>query len=556
MADDLLILECAYRHESVHADAPFLLQPTGGGRVRTHTWGDTIAEARRLAGFLQRRGTVRGDRIAILSKNCAHFFIAELAIWMAGGVTVALFPNETPEAIGYVLAHSGASLLLIGKLDDWPAARPGIPADLPCVELPLAPDTGLPKWAAIEAGEAPIAQPLPRRDDELALLIYTSGSTGQPKGVMHSFGAITRAARSIVQGVLSTYGDPAHRRVVSYLPLAHAMERAFIECASIVDEHAVQVYFTDSIDTFLDDLRRARPTFFFSVPRLWLKLQQGVLEKLPQRKLDRLLRIPLLGRYVAHKVLAQLGLDQARGAGSGSAPLPRGVLLWYQRLGLQLAEGYGMTEDFSCSHTSTIARRAPGAVGLPLPGVQVRLGEDGEILVKSPGTMMGYYRQPELTAQGFTADGFFRTGDLGHIGEDGLLYVTGRAKDLFKTSKGEYVAPAPIENRLGAHPWIEASMVAGTGQASPYALVQLAPDATRGLDRAELQRGLGELRMAVNAQAGDYDRLQMIVVARTPWTIADGLLTPTLKIKRAAIERSVAAQVDDWYARGATVVWA
>jgi long-subunit acyl-CoA synthetase (AMP-forming) len=556
MADDLLILDCAYRHEADHPDEVFLVQPLGGGRIDEITWGRTIDEARRMAAYLARQGFEPGARVAILSKNCAHFFIAELAIWMARCVTVALFPNETPETIEYVLAHSGASLLFVGKLDDWPRQQAGVAATLPCIAMPLGKAPGSLAWAEIVAGEAPLPGRVARADGELALLIYTSGSTGRPKGVMHSFGAITRSSRSIIDGLLGSLDPQAPRRVISYLPLAHAMERAFIECASIVEARPVRVYFAESLDTFLDDVKRARPTFFISVPRLWLKFQQGVQAKLPQRKLARLLRIPLVGRIVARKVLAQLGLDKTSMAGSGSAPLTLELALWYQRLGLVLAEGYAMTEDFACSHTCTLARRAPGAVGIPLPGVQVRLGDGGEVLVKSPGTMMGYYLQPELTAESFTADGFFRTGDLGAIGTDGLLRLTGRIKELFKTSKGEYVAPAPIENRLGAHPMVEACMVAGAGHPAPYALVQLAPGVAGTVAPDEVDRAFMQLLEQVNAQGGAVERLQMIVIARDPWTVDNGQLTPTLKIRRTAIEQAVAAQVDAWYARGARVVWA
>ena len=556
MSDDRLILECAARHEARHADEVFLVQPVGAGRVDEITWRQAMSEARRMATHLRGRGLAPGARVAILSKNCAHFFIAELAIWLSGGVTVALYPNDMPETVGFVLAHSGASLLFVGKLDDWPRQRGGVPADLPCIALPLGPASELPAWSALVADAAPLADAPARTADELAMLIYTSGSTGRPKGVMHTFGAITHAARSIVDGLLGVLDDDPPRRVLSYLPLAHAMERAFIECASIVDEHPVRVYFAESPDTFLADVRRARPTFFVSVPRLWLKFQQGVQAKLPQRRLDRLLHIPLVGRLVARKVRTQLGLDRARLVGSGSAPLPVELAAWYNRLGLVLSEGYAMTEDFACSHASTLERRAPGAVGIPLPGVEARIADDGEILIKSPGTMTGYYLQPELTAQSFTADGFFRTGDLGHRGDDGLLYVTGRVKDLFKTSKGEYVAPAPIENRLNAHPWIDASLVSGIGQPAPYALVQLAQGTLERAGREAVERALAALLAQVNEQVTGVERLQMVVVARDAWTPDNGLLTPTLKIRRAAIERTVAPFVDAWYARGARVAWA
>ena len=256
--------------------------------------------------------------------------------------------------------------------------------------------------------------------------------------------------------------------MLSYLPLAHSFERAWVECSSLMDGNT-QVYFAESMDTFLADLQRARPTTFISVPRLWLKFQQGVFTKVPPAKLDRLLRIPLVGRLVGRKILKGLGLDQVKRAGSGSAPIPAELIEWYRRLGLNLIEGYGMTEDFAYSHSSREESIRPGYVGLPLPGVEVRLADNGEILIKSPGQFSGYHNRPELNAQCFTEDGFFRTGDSGERNAEGLLKVTGRVKEPFKTAKGEYVAPAPIENRLNAHPMVEQSLVSGVGQRAPYA---------------------------------------------------------------------------------------
>jgi long-chain acyl-CoA synthetase len=559
MAATKLMLDYVFDHEASHPDTVYLTQPTGGGQVVDYTWRQVLDQSRRMAAYIKAQGFEPGARIAILSKNSAHFIMAELAIWMAGGTTVAIFPTETAETVRFVLEHSGASLLLVGKLDTWEHQKPGIPAGLPCIALPLSPKTSYETWDAIVARTAPLAGKVQRAGTDIAILMYTSGSTGQPKGVMHSFERITRASENIVKDTQSRLGDRTENRVLSYLPLAHVFERAWVECASLVDGKT-HVFFAESLDTFLQDLNRARPTTFISVPRLWLKFQHGVFSKMPPKKLDRLLSIPILGRIVGRKVLKGLGLDQTLLAGSGSAPIPAELISWYRRLGLNLIEGYAMTEDFAYSHNSTPAVNAPGCVGVPLPGVEVRISEDGEILIKSPGQMVGYYKRPDLDKEVFTDDGYFRTGDRGERRADGLLKITGRVKELFKTSKGKYVAPAPIENRINAHPLIETSLVSGVGQPSAYAMVvlseELRPKQSDAAFRADVETQLAQLLKDVNSELADYEKLQMIVIAREPWTIENGCLTPTMKIKRTRIESEVGTRVDGWYAGRSKVQWA
>jgi len=559
MAQTKLILDYVCEHEAAQAKKVFLTQPLGNAQVADYSWAQVLDQARRMAAHLRSRGFERGARIAILSKNCAHFVIAELAIWLGGYTTVAIFPTESAETVHYVLEHSEASLLFVGKLDIWDKQAPGVPANLPRIALPLAPATDYESWDAIVARTQPLAGGADRRADELAMLIYTSGSTGQPKGAMVKFDAITRAGEGIVRYAKHQTAGASEHRMLSYLPLAHSFERSWVEAAALVDG-STHLYFAESLDTFVQDLKRARPTLFISVPRLWLKFQQGVFTKMPPAKLDRLLGIPILGRIVARKVLAGLGLDHVKLAGSGSAPIPAELIRWYRRLGLKLMEGYAMTEDSSYSHTSNDQYNAPGYVGVPLPGVQVRLSDEGEILIKSPGQFSGYYKQPELTAQCSTEDGFFRTGDLGERRADGLLKLTGRAKEQFKTAKGKYVAPAPIENRLNAHAMVELSMVSGIGQPSAYAIVVLAESLRPRLGdsavRVQVDAELGQLLQSVNRELADYEQLRMIVVAREPWSIENRCLTPTMKIRRSSIEAAVAAQVEAWYAGHGAVLWA
>ena len=558
MSTSKLILDYVYEHESALADQIYLTQPVGNGQVVDYTWRQMMDQARRMATHLASRGFEPGARIAILSKNTAHFMMTELAIWMSGGTTVAIFPTESAETVKYVLEHSGASLLFVGKLDSWAQQMPGVPAGLPCIALPLAPKTTFDTWDAIVKTSPPMAGKPQRKPDDVAMLMYTSGSTGTPKGVMHSFERATRASEGIVAYNDKQVGSDFVYRVLSYLPLAHIFERAWIECAGLVRGRG-HVFFAESLDTFLQDLQRARPTVFISVPRLWLKFQQGVFSKMPAKKLDFLLSVPLLGKIVARKVLTQLGLNEVVLAGSGSAPIPPALIAWYRRLGLNLMEGYAMTEDFAYSHTTTSTLNAAGHVGVPFPGVQRRINADGEILIKSPGTLVGYYKRPDLDAESFTTDGFFMTGDLGEEGPNGQLKLTGRKKELFKTGKGKYVAPAPIENLINESPMVELSLVSGVGQQAAYAMVvpaeSLRPRLTDPAVRAEFIEEMTAVLSRVNSKVADYEQLKMIVVARDPWSMDNGFLTPTMKIKRSRIEAAVDPEVEKWFSAKGPVVW-
>ena len=563
MSDTPLILDHVYRHEAEQPDRVLLSQPTGGGEVADYTWSQTLDQARRMAAHLRSLGLPPGARFAMLAKNSAHFFIAELAIWMAGGSTVAIFPTETADNVGYVLAHSEASLLFIGKLDSWDLQSTGVPEGLPCIRLPLAPTVDRPgceAWDDIVARTEPLTGQPQRAADDLAMLLYTSGSTGQPKGVMQSFGSITAATDGIISEQLQRdAGVAMDGRVLSYLPLAHCFERAWVECAALVSGRS-HVFFSESLATFMADLQRAQVTGFISVPRLWTKFQQSVLAQMPAAQLDAALANPAMAATVRQKVLTSLGLAHARRVGSGSAPLPAELMRWYRKLGLDMTEGYAMTEDFAYSHGGQSGDQAIGTVGRPQPGVQARIADDGEVLVKSPGGMAGYYKQPELDAESFTEDGFFRTGDLGHYDEHGQLVLTGRKKELFKTAKGKYVAPAPIENKLNAHPLVELSMVSGLGQPAAYAVLQLdefvRPKLADPAVRIQVEAALAQLLHDVNAQLASHEHLQMLVIAREPWRMEDGTLTPTMKIKRSRIEAQVADAVSHWYASGEPVVWA
>ena len=552
---ETLALQRLYHWEKTSPDKTVFTQPMGGGVVKEWSWKQAVDETRRMAAHLKSLNFEPGSKIATLAKNTAHWMMADWAIWMAGHVSVPLYPTLAAGTVRHILEHSESKLLFIGKLDVWSEMQPGVPAALPLITLPLAPKVdGAKSWDEIVAKGAPMTSSPLRGADELATLIYTSGTTGQPKGVMQSFGAF---AWAITAGLKRVKLD-ASSRTLSYLPLAHVAERALVEHGLLAT--GMHVFFAESLDTFVADIQRARPTVFFSVPRLWVKFQQGVQAKMPAEKLDRLLKIPILRGIVKKKILTGLGLDQALYAVGGAAPMPTSLLDWYQRLGLQIIEGYGMTENCAVSHATVLGKPRPGTVGPVYDGVECRIDPDtGEIQMRGGCLMMGYYKQPEATKATFSDDGWLKTGDKGTIDAEGNLKITGRVKDLFKTGKGKYVAPAPIEDKLAMHPAIEACCVAGANLGQPLGLVMLNPDAAAKAGskegRAALEASLGEHLKRVNDQLDPHEQLDCLVVTPQAWTVENDLLTPTMKVKRNKIEDTFAANYERWVGQRKKVIW-
>jgi long-chain acyl-CoA synthetase len=559
VADEKLALQRLFHWERNAPDQVALTQPLGGGALREYTWREILDQSRRMAAHLQGLGLQRGDRVAIFSKNTAHWLMSDYAIWLAGGVSVPLYPTLATATIRQILEHSESRLLFVGKLDGWEQMHAGVPAGLPCISHPLSPEDvrqRYPQWEQIVAATAPLAGEPVRPGHELATIIYTSGTTGTPKGVMHCFAALAWAVQTAIKRVPLT--GPGQTRMLSYLPLAHVVERALIECGQL--ESGMHVYFAETLATFSNDLRRARPTVFFSVPRLWVKFQQGVLAQVPSARLELLLRLPIVRSIVRRKILAALGLERCIFAVGGAAPMPPDLLRWYARLGLNIGEGYGMTENLAASHMAMPEQQAFGTVGTTYDGVECRLdASNDEIQVRSPATMLGYYKEPELTLRAFTADGWFRTGDTGVIDAAGNLRITGRVKDIFKTSKGKYVAPARIEDKLVMHAAVEACCVTGANLAQPIGLMMLNDIAARQIadpaGRSELEASLAAHLHAVNATLDPHERLECLVVMTEAWTVENDLITPTLKVKRNRIEDRFGKQYEIWIHTGRTVVW-
>jgi len=543
-----LPLDVFYEREARHPRQRFLVQPIGGGQVETLTWADVGHQARCAAHWLRARELPHGSHIALISKNCAHWIIADLAIWMAGHVSVPLYPNLTADSVNQVLTHSESVLAFIGKLDDWPGMSAGIPAGLPTISLPLHPPGEFDfSWDDLQKSSPIRDDPRPA-GEQLATIIYTSGTTGLPKGVMHSFANLGFATTRGTQ----LFGLNENDRLLSYLPLCHVAERMFVELASIYTGQTV--FFAESLDTFITDLQRARPTAMFGVPRIWTKFQMGVYGKIPAKRLDFLLGLPFIGKRVGHKVLAGLGLDALRVALSGAAPVPQTLLDWYQKLGLDVLEVYGMTESCGYSHICLPGQYKQGWIGKPCPEVEVRIDESGEVQVRSQANMLGYFKEPQKTAETLTEDGFLRTGDKGEQDAEGRLRLTGRLKEIFKTSKGKYVAPAPIENRLAVHSRIEQVCVVGDGLSAPLGLCVIST-VNQDEGRASLHSSLEKLLEEVNAVLDKHERLRRLVVVKDSWAVENGFLTPTLKIKRNVIEDTYGARFEEWSARSEAVLW-
>ncbi len=559
LSEDDLPLQRIYRWERERGDRPFLTQPHDGGQVRRWTWAQAVSESRRMASYLQQQGWEPGSRVVILSRNCAWWVMAEMAVWMAGLVSVPIYPSLLSASVRELLEHCEPKAVFIGAVDDREAMRAGIPPGIQCIRFPTAPaaeeteaatEDGV--WSDIVARQPPLTASPVRPAEDLATIIYTSGTTGAPKGVMHPFRTFAHMGRDLAQ----VGGFTSEERIFSYLPLAHIAERGIVEALGF--HLGFQIFFGESLETFIPDLQRARPTLFFSVPRLYMRFRQGVLAKAPQPKLNRLLRIPIVKGMVKKKILRGLGLESVRFAASGAAPLATEVLTWYRKLGLDLIEGYGLTET-GITHAPPPGTFQLGYVGPALQSVEVRIAADGEVQMRSDMNMIGYLKDPLGTAACFTDDGFFRTGDLGEMNADGQLRIIGRLKESFKTSKGKYVAPVPIEKLLSANPAIEASCVMGSGRVHPFAVAVLAPDyeklAADPAQRKAIEQALAQTMMDANAALDPHERLAFLALVKGPWNMASALVTPTLKIKRAAVEARYNRFVESWEQQASAIVW-
>lgn len=554
MATPKTILSYFYQWEKEQADTVFLRQPFGGN-WEEYTWAEAGQMARRLATGLRSLGLPEGAHIGIVSKNCREWIIADLAIMMGGFVSVPFFPTLRSGQISEVLELGDVQALFVGKLDDWEEMKQGVPGDMPIIAFPHYEGNSRvqegEQWHDFLSRFEPMAGSPEPDPDELWTIIFTSGTTGTPKGVMLTYRKPDELVNMEKEEDLLKMRD-GENHLISYLPLNHIAERALTEVLSLV--YCCRISFVESLDTFAKNLQEIQPTLFFAVPRIWTKFQLGVLERMPQPRLNLLLRIPLLSGIVKKKIHRALGLNRARMLITAAAPMPDSMKAWYRRLGLNISEIYGLTETCGGFTMTRQGEDTTGTVGRILKGAEMKTDPaTGEVLARGPWFMDGYYKNPEKTAEVFK-DGWFHTGDSGSIDAKGFLRLTGRVSEAFKTSKGKFVVPAPIEWEFAGNADIEQICVTGLGLAQPIALVVLS-ELGRAKERAAIEQSLRETLEAVNKKLASYERIATMIITRDLWSVENGLLTPTLKVKRNELANRYGIHFENWQVAQEPVIW-
>jgi long-chain acyl-CoA synthetase len=510
------------------------------------TYAEAGTEVRKMASYLLDLKFPEKSHIALLSKNCSHWLLADLAIAMAGYVSIPIYPTLDADGVKQILTHSEAKAIIIGKLDDFESQKEGIP-NISVISINTY---GLhigSSWEdSVENASELLDFTMPQ-PEELQTIIYTSGTTGEPKGVMHTFANFSVSAKTMAG--ISTLSP--HPKFFSYLPLAHVAER----CAfNLILYYGGEFRFAHSLESFAENLMATQPDLFFAVPRIWGKFQEKILETIPQKKLSLLLSIPILNTVVKKKIKTKLGLAKASFIFSGAAPISADLQDWYAKIGLTILQIYGMTEDCCISHTNTPAYNKNGTVGKPVEGVTIKRSEDGEILLHNNCLFKGYYKAPEITAAVFDEDGYLKTGDIGDYDEDGYLTITGRSKDQFKTDKGKYISPSPIELQISKNTDIEQICLVGFGLPHPMALVTISV-LGKAKSKVELTESLDQSLIEMNATIKKHELIEKIVVLAEEWNPSNGFTTPTLKIKRQSLEKVFQPSYQTWYHAEQSVVF-
>jgi long-chain acyl-CoA synthetase len=536
---------CAWERDTPHQS--FLRQPVNG-IWKTWTWKEAGDEIRRVAAGIRSLNLPAKSHIALLSKNCAHWVMADIAIMISGNISVPLYPTLSAPSIRQILDHSDSKAIIIGKLDQYGQQKEGIPPGLIRIGIGAYQIHEDINWEGFLKSHEPLRDTASWSNDEVMTIIYTSGTTGGPKGVMHSMGAFDAFA----QVTRTDLNLPMHPKLFSYLPLSHIAERVGIEGYGFYS--GAEFSFAESLELFPKNLMETQPGIFFAVPRIWAKFREKILEKLPQRKLDLLLSIPVIRGIIRKSIRKKLGLNKATHMYSGAAPIDIELLKWFEKLGITIFQALGMTEDCVYSHFNRHGANRFGTVGQRLSGLQVKIAKDGEFRLKSPSLMKGYYKNPDLTAAAFDEEGFLKTGDIGEIDNDGYLSITGRIKDQFKTNKGKYISPAPIEVKLLSGTDIEQVCVVGMGIPQPIALIVLSASG-KARSKDEIIKSLSESLTQVNATLEKYEQLEKAVIMNGDWTIENGLMTPTMKVKRNEVEKIHVPKYPAWYEMKGGVVW-
>lgn len=523
----------------------FLKQPVNGGYV-TYTYAEAGVEVRKIAHAITSHKLPKHSHVALLSKNCAHWILADLAIMISGFVSIPIYPTLNSVSINQILIHSESKLIIVGKLDDYENQKEGI-TEIPRISVALYGQSDGQLWEDIIKDTNSIGYDHKQLANDLHTIIYTSGTTGVPKGVMHSSGNLMVSARTLTK----LFNLPPNLKLFSYLPLAHVAERVMINAGVVLGG---TISFTESLETFSKDLEQTQPHLFFAVPRIWTKFREKILESIPQKKLNLLLAIPILKDIVKNKLKQKLGLKEAMFVVSAAAPISASLISWYRKIGITIFQGYGMTEDCCVSHFNTNEHDKIGTVGKTLYNVQVKLSAEGEICVKNNCLMKGYFKEPEITASVFDQEGYLKTGDIGEFDHDGFLTITGRVKDQFKTDKGKYISPSHIELMMSKNTNIEQICIVGTGIPQPIALITLSVSGDTK-DKEVLISSLEDSIKLVNRGLEKHEKIEKVVVMKEDWNVANGLTTPTMKVKRTHIEKIHKAYYKSWFDMNESVIF-
>ena len=538
-----------YEWEKKFRDSPYLRQPFGD-EWEEYTWGKVGDMARRLATGLKSLGLRDGAHIGIYSKNCREWIISDLAIVMAGYVSVPFFPSLNGKELSYIMEYGDVDALFLGKIETWEDIKNDLPNDMPMITFPhykgCSKVTRGFKWHDFINSYEPIQNPNKPKLSDLWTIIFTSGTTGNAKGVMLTYQAIDG-----IKVVLDDPNNPlgikhdGNNDFISYLPLNHIFERVVIEWCSF--RYGGTISFVETIDTFGKNLKAVQPHVFAAAPRVWTKLQVGILSKFSQKTLDILLNIPLISGLLKKLIKKGLGFTRTRIAVSGSAPMPVELIEWFRKVGIFITNGYGMTEN--CAICSSVDGKDFGklnTVGKPQKGVVLKIDEEtGEILMKGPFVMIGYYKNEELTEQTLRG-GWLHTGDKGFLDEDNYLHITGRVADSFKTSKGEYIEPLTLEQYFVNINEIEEVCVVGLGIAQPICLVQLS-EIGKKCSNEEISNLLLDRLNEVNSEVVNYKKISTLIVVKEEWTQENGIVGPTQKLKRGKIQDKYSNYYLKWH---------